>query len=264
MRQALAILLCASQCWGALTFSAASTNKVNCGSNAVLDNVTAGTMMVWYRPAAVNTYRAITSKADTAYTAFHILSSNSSGNVRWQIKRATTSLNVASANSAIAINTWYFLAATWDTAGAAPAVYRGTLSATVADISSGSPTAGTGAVADDSGNSFLIGNDEPAASLSANGRIAFTHMTNYRMTLAELVAQQFRPRVVAGTVFFAHFSQTANFTDLSGNQNACVVTGATVSDHVPIGPWFGLFDIRKFLRIPTHEDPNTHDLIFAD
>ena len=43
MRKALALIVAASQAWGALTFGAANTDKNNCGSAASIDDVFVGT-----------------------------------------------------------------------------------------------------------------------------------------------------------------------------------------------------------------------------
>jgi hypothetical protein len=58
------------------------------------------------------------------------------------------------------------------------------------------------------------------------------------------------PRPIAGCVGFWHLGANGVGTqpDWSGNANAGTVTGATVSDHVPLGPWFG-YDLPRFSRI---------------
>ena len=241
MGKALALALVASQCWGALLFGDATTNSVACGSAASIDDVFVGTAALWYRPATTaNAQRYMAGKS----TQFGMLIPGADGTAaQWKIRRATVHLTVDTPASSLAANTWVFLAATWDTAGSAPVMYRGSLTAAATDVSTNAAV-GSGTANSNAASNLAVGNSTDGATASAHGRVTAVAIWSRRLTLGEIVSYQFRPRATSGNVFFWRGYTTANHADWSGQAHACTVTGATVADEVPIGPWFG-FDWRN-------------------
>lgn len=238
----------------ALLFSDASTDRVDIGSNASLDNLATGTMIAWCFPVTPGGADVISGKAPAgfgAYREFAIASANL--RLSFILNRATTDLNAFSGNNVITAGQWNYYGCVWDVGGANgdQKLFVGDLTTIVAEIGSYTiQTVGAGAQSDDSGSSQGIGNyvEEAGSNFSFEGDIAFFAIWNRVLTLGELRAQQFRPHVTNGCVGFYHlgFNGTGTQADWSGNGNSGSVTGATTSDHVPLGPPFGFSDVNPY------------------
>lgn len=261
MRKFLAIFLClAMHAQAALTFAAGSTNTVNCGSSATMDAAfnSAGTILMWLFPtniASQNVTWISKCQSDSCGTVNNFYNSGITV-VQFSITRATTNLFTRANLSALptlAINTWAYMAVTYDPAGSAgnQQLWGGNLTTPVAEATSyTSQTAGTGAITDTTAGNLMIGG-RPSINVAMVGRIALVHIVNRRLSLGELQAQQFAPHAVSGTVLFVHlgFNGTGTQADWSGGGNNCTVTGATQSADAPIAP-FSAFLRRVFPMLP--------------
>lgn len=224
----------------ALDFTGAS-DKVNFGSAASLDDIAAndGTLLLWVfpdasPPAADGTF---VRKSTTGFT----FNPNTTGEIQISITRATQGLLalVPLANlSTYGASKWCCIAVTWNTAGADgdQQIWHGDLATPIAEAAGYSTQrVGSGAVTDTSGLDFLVGNASTNNRL-LDAKVAFVAAWNRRLSMAELVIQQFHPYVTSDCVLFSHlgYNGTGTQPDFSGNGNTGAVTGTTVSGHVPL------------------------------
>jgi hypothetical protein len=241
----------------ALTFGAVSSDAVNIGTGASISNLNPLTYVAWVYPTSVATSAGLLfmqkGRAASGGTR-RAFSFAAAGNfLRFVADRATTDTDYIASSLALTDNTWHCIAATFSSAASAGEVvnlYCGMLTTEMAETTYSTTTDGSGAVGDDSGLAMKIGNDGAAASTSAfKGRIACAAIFNRVLTLGELQTWQFRPRVLSGCVGFWAFGYNGTSTqpDWSGNGNAGTVTGATLSDHVPLR---GLRRRRSGLYVP--------------
>lgn len=226
-----------------LSFSG-STDQVDFGSAALLDNINTGTYFVWLKNDAFAAFEQLINKGNAAGTRHRLgfAGAGAPDNFRFLIQRATTPLEIISSDTPFVSNTWQCVAVTFDSGGGSTdqKLYVGSLTAPIAEVSSYSiQQAGSGAVGDDSGDSLLIGNTNQNNVWT--GQIAVVAIWNRVLTAAEIRAQQFRPFCKAsdGCVLFTHlgWAGTGTQPDLSGNGNNGTVTGASLADHVPIARW---------------------------
>lgn len=221
----------------ALTFGAGSTDHVNCGSDTSLDGLTAITFLCW-------TY--VTSLVDQARfylkTGRFLALDATSGAVFVRHARATADTEYFSDNGIITTNIWKFLCYSFNASGSANEIiniYHGGLSTVASEVTYAARTDGSGGYDLDSAGSLLLGGG--GTSNPTNGRIAVAAYVAKEMSLQEIIRWQFHPQVTPETRGFWHlgFNGTGTQPDWSGNVNNGSVTGATVSDHVPLGMPFG-------------------------
>jgi hypothetical protein len=247
----LLILIFTFSAYGSLSFANDSTDRADCGSAAALDNLTAGTVVGWMYITSVSGSNCgvIAGKGSTAFTGNKAFDTCPAGGVASQrliVQRNTTDLDVRSTNW-LSTGTWYFLAYSFDTSltDTDQHLYMGTLTTTVAEETAYvKQQVGSGTVKDDSANSFDIGNIGAGTVFEGGGarRIAFVGLWGRQLSLAEIKAQQFHPHLTGNSdlgMWFPGSNGTGTQPDYTGNANNCTVTGATQSDHVPIGPVFG-------------------------
>jgi hypothetical protein len=228
----------------ALTFGAVNSDAVNIGTGASISNLNPLSYIEWVYPTSVATSAGLLfmqkGRAASGGTR-RAFSFAAAGNfLRLTVDRATTDTDYIASSLALTDNTWHCIAATFNSAASAGEVvnlYCGTLTAEMAETTYSTATDGSGAVGDDSGLAMKLGNDGAAASTSAfKGRIAIAAIFNRVLTLGELQSWQFHPRVMSGCVGFWQlgYNGTSTQPDWSGNGNNGTVTGATLSDHVPL------------------------------
>ena len=101
---------------------------------------------------------------------------------------------------------------------------------------------GAGPIISDAAQNLFVGAGRDfGASFRFGGDVATIHIVGANLTNAQIIKQWMRPQIIASTVLFTHygFNGTGTQPDWSGNNNSGAVTGATVADHVPLGPPFG-------------------------
>ena len=233
----------------ALNFLAAnSTDRVDCGSAAILDGIDVGTTIVWERPTTLATRNVIWDKTDPGTEEGMFFAHDVSIGTRFafQRDRATAALLAVAGVDVVTLDAWNFLAARWDTGGVDgdQQLFHGDLTTIVTEISSYSfQTVGSGFPSSHAAGSFVIGNRGDGTPLfrEADGDVAVVAIWNRRLSLGEIRAQQFHPHVTVNCrgFWYLGFNGTGTQPDLSGTGNNGTVTGATVADHVPLGPSFG-------------------------
>lgn len=241
----------------ALTFGAATSDRVDCGSGASIDDLNPFTWLFWCYATNNTANRALGSKESGSNSKRLRLSGTggSAGNLRVEVVRATTNTDYITNDTPLGtLNTWKCVAITFDSAASAGQIvniYSGTRSVVLAESTYGTATDGSGTPSSEAAGSFYIGNRAGLAS-SFQGRIAVCMIWNRALTLAELIEQQFRPHKTSGCVMFTRvgYNGTGTQPDWSGNGNAGTVTGATLTpDDVPLGPMGG-FGIGEEAWVP--------------
>ena len=224
-----------------LLFVNGGAQRVDLGSAASLDNIEAGTLMVWCRPTssppAANS--RIYTKGGSQGPALLV---TSTGNVQFTRGRATTACSAIAATANFtswAAGQWLCMAATWDSAGAAGAqkLYIGDQNTALTEPSAYSTqTFGSGAVTDDSAQNGWIGNSAAAVG-GFDGEIAILALWNVQISTTNMGIwkDQCTP-IVGGNMkgqWFLGREGTGSQLDYSGNGNAGTVTSATVGTFLP-------------------------------
>lgn len=225
----------------ALTFAPGSTNKVVHGSAASLDDLpgTALTAWAWVYRTGTGPDQTVMAKGTGSTGWLWRLDGSTSpaGANSILIQRATLDgfRLTNDATGAVAANTWTFVAFT---ANPGTRVYKGTLTAAVAEVTSfavpGSED-GSGAYASDAASDLWVGNWEPAPTIAFEGRIERVGLIARVLTQAELEAIRLaviKDCNVANTALLTDY-RNGSAIDYSGNGNNGTITGATNSD----GPW---------------------------
>ena len=223
-----------------LLFGANTTDKVNHGSAAAMDNLTTLTIWAWVYRTTNGGAQIIASKSNVS-TGWVFLAEVQSGEgcIRFLIRRATTDSDFISNTLQIPLNTWTFVAATWDDA-ATPKVklYKGSLSSVVAEVSSYQvSTAGSGTPVADASQSFCVGNAD-GGTLPFLGRIQRGALVSSILTLKQLrevqIATSLAACNVTNTQTLWEYNSTSDYaTDQSGNGNTGTLTGATTATVTP-------------------------------
>lgn len=224
----------------ALSFGSATTNKVNHGSAAALDNLATGTIVLWIKPVSVGAaFRGWASKGlDSASSGWLLHQRSFAGQTfRFALFRATSDLAIVS--TIVLTTDWQCIAATWDIAVSGSCVlYRGSLTSLMATCVD-TVDVGSGAVVTDAGDNLIVGNVDIVDTSSANALIASIAIWNRVLTANEVKQQQFRLTPTSGCQILTHYYGTGLQPDYSGHLNVGTVTGATAAAHVPLGPIFG-------------------------
>ena len=234
----------------ALLFDA-STEYINCGSASMLDDLTTYSFVCWVKPtvafAAVDT-RWIYKKGDwgNGHDGFALDINATPDVVLMQFRqRATTPLNVQSIQTAnLAVNKWSFLASSINLNGVDTDqyLYIGYLNTIVSEVGAYALRGvGSGTPVTNAAQNFILGNNN-AFTEPTDGAVGIAMIFNKQLSLGELRTLQFRPIPISGCLGFWVLHGTGTQPDLSGNGNNGTVTGATITDHIPIGPPFG-FDM---------------------
>lgn len=223
----------------ALAFNPGNARRVNIGSDASLDNMSAGTILVWLLIDGHKTDNYVYGKVSTGFADAVIAITRNTGYAALQVTRATSDLTVVTNTNVMSTGTWYFLGFQWDVAGANAdqKIFSGSLSAAAVECGYSTQTVGSGAKDDESGFDAYIGNNINLDAFSYfNGDIAWFGLWNTTLNLGQIKAQQYRPYPTDNCVAFYHlgFNGTGTQPDLSGIGNNGTVTSATVATHVPL------------------------------
>jgi hypothetical protein len=217
---------------------------VSHGTAANLDDIFKGTAWAWFWFDTIPSVSAHAHRILSKGTNWFPLGTQATDILQCTIARATLAQLAFApfANFAAGVTTgkWIFIAATWDTGGAATdqKIYVGDLDTLAAEPSSyTTQRVGTGAVTSNATANCYAGNTEGATAQRLDGRLAHLGLVSGTLlTLGQIHTQQFRRHPIANTVLFCEYGYNGTGTqpDWSGSANSGAVTGATVIDHVPI------------------------------
>lgn len=229
-----------------------NANGEKCVFNqAAFDNMSTITIAMWVKLNTVDaTARTIfTKRISGAGWEYNV--DNISGWV-W-VREATGGLQAAITNADVPpAGVWFFIAAPSPVVGSRPNFYEGSLTAIVADITTDN-LPGSGSFDDDRANDASFAgraND----SGDPDVHIGWVGVWDTVLTLDELKRIQYAPMRNAGLVQPSNlllstipgYHGITTSVDLSGKGNDGVITNATLSDHVPLGPPFGFDRINSF------------------
>lgn len=228
----------------ALNFdSAGSARRVDFGSAANLDNLARGasgmSIWMWVKRTTNGGNQHLVTKDGAGTTGFNFVCDNApvEGSVRFIVFRASPTDFVTS-GTILALNTWTYIALTFDDALATEAdMYSGSLSVIATETAYSTSTSGSGTPTDDASINLYVGNLPRSTTLPFLGVIARGGVLNRRLTLAEIQQLQFASLAeanISGTVLLYDLQGTGTQPDYSGNGNAGTVTSATAADHAPL------------------------------
>lgn len=230
----------------ALAFTQSQQHWVNHGSAASIDNLAQSangmTICQWVYRTANGVNQTLCSKDGAGTTGFNFLINNdqAEGGLRFIVFRSSVT-DFQSSGGEVALNTWTFVAVTFDDSlGTEADIYTGTLTSMASEVSYAVTTSGSGTPTDDSSIDLYVGNVVRANTNPIAGRIATTRVWNRRLTLAEIQQTQFDHFTQnSGSVINSIYNNPSlTQPDLSGNGNNGTVTGAAQANHVPIGAPF--------------------------
>ncbi len=239
----------------ALDTSTSTTDRIDFGSGASLDNLAQFTYAAWAYPTTVTAGNigVLFQKGLAAAGVWLLLAFDSNnGEMESITVRSTTNCHARSSTNWLTVNTWQFLACTIDTASSTNTdeqLWRGTLTAPPAEPPSyGIQESGSGTTSDNSASNFTVGNRTTNHGREWPGPIAWVGVWNRRLTEGELLAQWMRPHVTSGCVLFSHlgYNKLGTQADWSGNGNNGTVVGPAVADHVPLGSPFGFTEGESY------------------
>ena len=233
-----------------------TTDLINLGSPAALDDIGGvdgpRSAWAWIYPTGWGENNAgyIWVKGAPLTRGWHLILKNDAAPLAtfsMRIGAATTSAVAIAAASTLALNTWWFVAASWlGTIGTnAPKLFVGGLSNAVAEVSYDTQSAGSGAQASDAADTAYIGN-RGAADRTFDGLIEHFGLADNALSLEQFDALRLRSyapfhrfATAAGTLinlkgyWWLNESLASVCLDHSGNGNNGTVTGTTVGASAP-------------------------------
>lgn len=245
-RLTLILLLLCSPAFAGRNFAHYSTDKINFGSAASLDDLYSqggGGMTAWcwinLSDVSGGSDNRMISKNQWALAT----SSGTTGGFYFYHATSGDAVFREAANASFGLNVWTFLAATWDGSLTAANIhlYTGVTPSSIAEVSYASSGDGTGSISTDASSDYVIGNESAGGSLGPGGTFAACGAANIVLTLVQIqsLAATNSPRAdfpAPAIKLLAPLWGTATTeSDLSGNSNNGTVTGATVADHCPCG-----------------------------
>ncbi|HEU0142905.1 MAG TPA: LamG-like jellyroll fold domain-containing protein [Bryobacteraceae bacterium] len=223
--------------------------KVNHGSGASIDGATAWTVCMWVRPAAVSGNGQFMHKQQDGLG--HSLYRDGA-QIGGYTSCAGYSYDERISEDVLTAGQWSFVAWTYSFADK-HRIYHGTLGSAPAETPySITDNSGSGAPADDSAYPLEVGNYQD--SYPFGGSIAGFQYFRRVLTPAEIRLVWMRPAnaMLFQPALWSEYHGTGAQADWSGNGNAGTVSGgATVANHVPLGPPFGWDDATTWAVVST-------------
>lgn len=211
------------------------TDKIDCGSPALLDDLAPGPLSFcgWLYVTTAAGGDAI-AKTDTSTTRGWGVVINSSRQFAYSERRVTTNRNRVT--TALSDATWVFFAITVANSLLSTDIhiYTGEAGGVLAEASYNSGQDGVGAYNTDAADTFCIGNRE-AANSPFPGRLAEIRIWNSIKTLTEFEHVRYFSALSLAARGCWPILGVSPEPDLSGNANHGTVTGTTVTSHPPVG-----------------------------
>ncbi len=228
-----------------LNFGTNVSDRVDCGSAAILDDLPSSTngftvLSITKRTGTGANQQIVTKFQNTTTSSWNFLVDNapSEGVTRFLILRpGGTHTDYITSTVTHPVDQWTFAAGTFKN-GDTPAmsIYHSSMNAEVSEASYNTSTNGSGALTSEAAANLYIGNLQLNTNTPFKGDIGIVAVVNRKMTLAECKDWKGNPRMIAGCIGFWRLGENGTGTqpDYSGNANAGTVTGATVSANPPI------------------------------
>lgn len=176
------------QVGGAMDFDGAD-DRVDVGSDATLDNLSAMTIVAWIKPDTLGEGPSLgriigkTSSAGTTTAGGWTLNLDTTNRLTFDVDYNTTDFRQRAANNSITLNQWQQVAVTWT--GSATAT-NAKLYVNGVETSYATTTNGTGGRVDDSAQSISIGNPPGRTDRTFDGKIDNVRIYNRALSAAEI------------------------------------------------------------------------------
>lgn len=225
----------------------ASGELVNHGSNAAVDGVGGGacTILAWVKIVTDGYDRVIASKTSGIGTngfKFHIEGEPTDpftgrGAIRFlRGGSGTQELYLSNYNRVLASQGWRFVAvacSAFTTAGGTDLFYGGLTEWAIEEASYVTTTDGSGTYGSDAASDLIAGNVSGGGEFLA-GHLARLAIYNRKFTLAQVREHQFDWWPRAGCKLLIEHDRAGKQFDQSGFLNHGTITGATLSEHMPL------------------------------
>ena len=221
---------------GALAFGAATSDRVDCGSAADIDNLTTVALLLWVYPTTLTLGRQLIAKQSA--TGWNIRLNDATGNIRFFWFRTGTNLNFATNDTPLAtLSVWYKVFVTC-VPGTGTHIYSAPLNSALTERTYGTSAPGGAPTTADAAETLTLGNRTTGTPTEAlQGRIGPCALFKIVPTLAQAEEWFRRPKnQIAGTAalrFWRLGKDGADAIEYTGAGNG-TVTGATQSDGVPL------------------------------
>lgn len=221
-----------------LTFT--STQYVNVGKPAVINDIANGgtfTITAWVYRTSDGANQIIWAPGGLVGPwLMDDVNGATQGCLRLLVFRATTNSDTFGNALVIPLNTWTFVAGTWDSGASPPGhLYAATAGAIAAEIAYGTQTAGSGTPKVDNAVNKYIANGN---TLSAGfiGTIARVSVHNTVLTLGQIRERQYGMFSDANTIGWWElgYNGTGTQPDFTGRGTSGTVTGASVGPGAPV------------------------------
>lgn len=218
-----------------------STEKINHGSGASLDNLDVGSCIVWFFKTTTDMAARIFQKGLFSPVGFHILTLNESavGDISFARQFNGTDMNRTCDGGMFRLHEWTCVGARWNCSQLDANEIRfflGTLSKPLTEVTyPDDGTDGTGSTEDNSGVDLYFANKVNDVT-PLDGRMAKPRLWNRILSLDELRRQQVRrpgETTGPGCVLDCEYEGLGTQFDRSGNGNDGTVTAATAAPHLP-------------------------------
>lgn len=215
----------------------ASTDKVNCGSDASIDDLQTLTSIAWIWLNPGTTAR-VWHKGVSPNNHYVNLTTSS---LEHLYQRVTTNQNAWAFNANFAAygrGKWLYIVGVSDPAVSANnKLYMGDLTTAAAEPSAyGTQDTGSGTFNSDTASDLVLGNRSTDGA-AFNGKLAWVAMWNRQLSPTEIEEQRLWPHRTSGCVLLHHLGENGLLTqwDKSLSQNNGTVTGCSVADDPPLG-----------------------------
>lgn len=234
----------------ALDFSGGTTAKINAGQASILDDLTPTTQMAWVRlnadpPAQLSgiLWKGLFGSG-FRFLVIHTASAlgfNIDGSTELEVRA-----DLSDFGAYPGANAWFFVVgqAEVGAGNGAQRLFMGSESAFAAEPSVYFKQQDGASPNSNAGHDQLIGNRE-SDSRQFDGDIAFAAIWNRKLTLGEIIQQQFRPTPTSGCVamWFPGWQGTGTQRDYTGRGNNGSVTAASIVSGWPKGVVPGWLDL---------------------
>lgn len=220
-----------------LLFGGATSDRVNFGSGASLDDMTAWTWILWMYPTSDTGNQSFIGKGTGADVGRKNLERRAADVNDYSFFAFRSGVDALAETTGVnrPLNAWKYVAMGYDDSDG-PRIYHGDLSTLAVEASYTTRTVGTGVIDADASLDLFVGNNKGLVDAFV-GRIAVVQVFNANIGLGRIRQQQFQPHNTEDCRLLCHlgYNGTGTQYDLSGYGNHGTVTGATQAPHVPLG-----------------------------
>lgn len=219
-----------------LLFGASSSDRVDHGSGATLDDLASGGAMgawVWFKPTSLSGVTVLISK-EVGFAGWELVNDN--GALRFLVTYAGATDDDATSNAAVLTNgVWNFAYGLNDqSAGQANRLFVGTLTAPATEVAGYiNVTTGAGGRNSDAAAVLMVGNLDRTRTSAPSGSIQRGGAASVAKTLAEIqdIQRLTPPQIglLSGVKLSFDYRATGVQADYSGNGNTGTITGATLA-----------------------------------